>query len=65
MRSESEIIARINELKANLQLIDDRLQEEMSIHFRKRDYRLLRFLYKEKSVWEFTLAQMEWLLSDQ
>jgi hypothetical protein len=65
MRNEYEIMAKINELRSNVQLVEERMQEELALHYRKRDYRLLRFLYKEKSVWEFALSQMEWLLSDK
>lgn len=40
------------------------MEQELEKHFMKRDKRLLLFLHKEKSIWEFALLQMQWLLDD-
>ncbi len=64
MKCETEIIDRIEELHNNLQLIEEKLKVEMGKHFSKRNTRLLWFLDKEKSVWEFALQQLQWTLSN-
>ncbi|GAA0553891.1 hypothetical protein [Chitinophaga japonensis] len=65
MRNEAEVIARITELKANLLIVEERIQEELKSHHSKWNFRLLGFLKKEKEIWEFALGQLEWLTSDK
>ena len=63
MKTEYEINERMQELTKKLLLIENSIQAELKKPHQKRDPRLLWFLDKEKSVWEFGLAQMAWMLS--
>jgi hypothetical protein len=65
MKEAAVIQARVAELKRNLLIIEQRTEEELKKHFRKRDKRLLHFLYKEKSVWEYAIQQLDWVLNQQ
>lgn len=65
MKTEKEILFRIEELNVNLSIVQQKMDKELEKHYKKRDKRLLLFLYKEKSVWEFALVQLNWLLSDE
>lgn len=65
MRTEHEIIDKLEELRCHLAIILDRANEEMAKPYLNRDQRLLRFLNKEKSVWEFSLLQLKWLLGGE
>jgi hypothetical protein len=58
-----EISLRLLELNKTLQLLKDRMKEELGKPFGKRDRRLLQFIHKESSVYEFAVAQLEWVLS--
>jgi hypothetical protein len=64
MKSEIEIFTRINELKANILIIEKRTREELEKNYRERDDRLLNFLDKERSVWEYALKQIEWVFQE-
>ncbi|WP_367867917.1 hypothetical protein [Pedobacter sp. WC2423] len=64
MRTEHEIRSKIEEFTINLSIIKLKMEQELEKHFMKRDKRLLLFLHKEKSIWEFALLQMQWLLDD-
>jgi hypothetical protein len=63
MKDAAAIQARMAELRTNLSIIEQRTEEELKKHFRKRDKRLLHFLYKEKSVWEYGIQQLDWVLN--
>lgn len=64
MRSEAEIHTRTEEIRSNLARILEKTTEEIEKPYNERDYRLLKFLNRERNVWEFALQQMEWLLTD-
>ena len=64
MRTEHEVRSKIEEFNVNLSIIKLKMEQELEKHFMKRDKRLLLFLHKEKSIWEFALLQMQWLLDD-
>jgi hypothetical protein len=64
MRTEAEILLKIEELQHNLAGILERAKEEMRKPYLARDQRLLRFLNREKNVWEYALLQLKWLLRD-
>lgn len=64
MRTEHEVRSKIEEFTVNLSIIKLKMEQELEKHFMKRDKRLLLFLHKEKSIWEFALLQMQWLLDD-
>ncbi|MBO9201554.1 MULTISPECIES: hypothetical protein [Niastella] len=65
MRQETEILEKIEELRTNLNNIVEKADAEMTKPYAKRDLRLLRFLNREKNVWQFALQQMEWLLATE
>ena len=63
MKDEGEILFKIKEFKEKIRLIEDKKNKELAKPFRERDGRLLRFLDREHNVYDFSLAQFEWLLS--
>lgn len=63
MRIESDIRERITDYKRKLALIETRMAEELSKEAASRDFNVLRFLLMEKNVWQFSLAQLEWVLA--
>jgi hypothetical protein len=65
MKSEKEILLRIETFQVNLAMVQQKMGKELEKHYKKRDKRLLLFLYKEKSVWEFAIEQLHWLMSDE
>ena len=58
----SIIESRICAIGAQLDLIDLNLAAEMQKSFFTRRYKLLSFLYKERCVYRFALAELENLL---
>jgi hypothetical protein len=62
MRTESEIISRIGEIKAQLDLLENKRAGEFRKHIRKKDYRLLLFLHMEIKKYDIALSQLEWSL---
>ncbi len=62
MTPSSIIGRRIGEIRAQLDEINPRRAAEMQKSFFARHYRLLSFLYKERCVYEFALAELENLL---
>lgn len=63
MRIESDIRERMTDYKRKLALIETRMAEELRKEATSRDFNVLRFLLMEKNVWEFSLAQLEWVLA--
>jgi hypothetical protein len=63
MRCESDIQSRIEEIKSKLLLINEKKGLELDKKFDERDYRLLRFLHGELSVYDFARLELEWVLS--
>jgi hypothetical protein len=62
MRTELEISQRIDSLRENILLIDTKIDEELEKNYSKRDYRLLSFLQKERSVWSLAIHHLEWII---
>lgn len=62
MRTEAEITEQMDSIRERMTVLQRKTEEEMQKKFEERDYRLLRFLNKEYSVYEYALNQMEWIL---
>ena len=62
MRSNAEIEDRMADLRNTVSLLNSKKEQEFEKPFGQRDYRLLVFLNKETSVYEFALSQLEWAL---
>jgi len=62
MRSNAEIEDRMADLRNTVSLLNSKKEQEIEKPFGQRDYRLLVFLNKETSVYEFAISQLEWLL---
>lgn len=65
MRSETEVQVRIEEFRNNLNIVLEKAKAEMDKPYITRDYTSLKFLNREKNVWEFALQQMEWVLAQE
>lgn len=65
MRTEIEIISRIEVLRQNLAIIEQKAREELSKPFDDRSQRTMYFLFQEKKVWECALMQLKWILGHQ
>jgi len=63
MRTETEILSRIEELRKKMELLEEKTREEMGKQFKQRDYRLLLFLDKERKAYDHSLSLIEWILS--
>lgn len=64
MRTYTEISARLEELRRNLCLVEEKAREEMEKPLPERNQRTLYFLFQEKKVWEFALMQINWIFSN-
>lgn len=64
MQEEIAIMERIAEFRKNVLLADEKIDGEMQKNHRKRDYKLMRFWYKEKEVYKMGIAQLEWILNN-
>jgi|GEM_PF-3647104 len=62
MRNEYEIELKEGEIQQRLSRVLHGMEEEMQKPHRERNFRLLHFLDREKNVWEFALAQINWIL---
>ena len=62
MRSNAEIEDRMADLRNTVSHLNSKKEQEFEKPFGQRDYRLLVFLNKETSAYEFALSQLEWLL---
>lgn len=65
MRNETELQAKLEEIRINLHLVQEKAKTEMDKPYNRRDYKLLKFLNREKNVWEYALLQMEWVLASE
>jgi|HubBroStandDraft_5_1064220.scaffolds.fasta_scaffold193925_2 hypothetical protein len=63
MKTEAEMLGRIEEIRKKMEILEEKTREEMSKKFNQRDYRLLRFLDRERNVYEYSLSLMEWIIS--
>jgi hypothetical protein len=63
MKSPAEVEERLGFLRSRLNVIEDALSAEMRKAHPARNGKLLDFLYKERSVYCFSLAQLEWVVS--
>ena len=64
MRSEVEINGRINAILENVNMLLKKREEEMAKPFEERDHRLLKFINMECNVYNYSLSQLRWLLSE-
>jgi hypothetical protein len=64
MRSEIEINQRIDAIQENVNMLIKKRDEEMEKPFEKRDHRLLIFINREYNVYNYSLSQFNWLLSE-
>jgi hypothetical protein len=63
MQNETDISLKIEELKERIVLLRKKKEEELKKPTDKRDRRLLIFLHKESSIYEFAVSQLEWVLA--
>jgi hypothetical protein len=63
MKDELDIIKRIEELRDTMKMLENKKVDELKKSFKDRDYRLLRFLHKEYSVYDFAVSQLEWVFT--
>ena len=64
MRSEREINEQINSVLEKLSILVNKKEEEMGKPFEKRDHRLLTFILRECNVYNHSLSQLRWMLSE-
>ena len=64
MRSECAINEQIDAILEKLNTLITKRNEEMEKPFGKRDHRLLMFINRECNVYNYSLTQLRWLLSD-
>lgn len=62
MNLKQTIEKRSSELCAKITLLESGLAKEMLKPLRKRDRRLMDFLYKELAVYKFALSELEIIL---
>jgi hypothetical protein len=65
MRSKQEISDRQAELEQILVLLQKEHAEELTKPINTRSQPRLLFLYKETSVYEAALSELEWVLDEQ
>jgi len=63
MRSENEIKDRIDSIIEKLSVLSKKKCEEMKKPLRKRDHRLLIFIGKEYSMYNYALTELMWATS--
>jgi hypothetical protein len=51
-------------LQENLRIVEEKIDNEVKKNFRRRDYRLLKFLHKERDVWKMAILQLKWFLNE-
>jgi hypothetical protein len=64
MRSEFEINERINSVLENVTILLKKRDEELGKTFENRDHGLLQFINRECNVYNYSLSQLRWLLSE-
>jgi hypothetical protein len=64
MKNELQIVKRIDELRSDLTLLEKTKSDEMGKRFNQRDYRLLKFISKERDRYQFAIDQLEWMLNE-
>jgi hypothetical protein len=62
MRTESEILCRINEIKNKLEKLNCKKSDEFQKNILEKDYRLLLFLHFEIKTYTSALTQLEWMI---
>ncbi|HWK03643.1 MAG TPA: hypothetical protein VNS58_08425 [Puia sp.] len=62
MRTESQILDKLRELEEELQKIQTLKTEEMSKDVTLRDNRMLKFLYREFSVFQSAVSELKAVL---
>lgn len=64
MRSECEINEQVDSILGKLSILVNKREEEMGKPFEKRDHRLLAFIQRECDVYDHSLSQLRWMLSE-
>jgi|GEM_PF-2160116 hypothetical protein len=64
MKSEQDIIDRMEELKEKLLILDEKKDLELKKFYKERDNQLLIFIYEESCKYNHSLLQLQWLFSE-
>ena len=64
MKSTERIGIRIDELRCNIRIIQEKMLAEQSKPVEQRNGTLMKFLDREKNAWEQALLEMEWVLTN-
>lgn len=64
MKSESIIVAKIQELKSKLEQLDLLQFAEMKKKCSERDYNLLKWIWTERMVHKFAIDKLRWVLDE-
>ena len=64
MRNRAEVLSRLDEIKANVALLEEKIEAELKKTWLNRNGRLLLFLNREQNILKFALTQLEWLLAE-
>ncbi len=65
MRSIAAIKVRHRYLQDRATLLDEKYAAEMAKRDDNRDKSLMRFLLQEKSIYQFVLSEINWILDEQ
>lgn len=64
MKTKTDIQNRIEEIRRNLSIIEEKAKFEMAQYVGDISIRKIRFLFQERKVWEYALTQLEWILEE-
>lgn len=64
MKTETDIQLRMEEIRRNLSIIEEKAQIEMAKYAGDISVRHIHFLFQEKKVWEYALDQLKWILEE-
>jgi hypothetical protein len=65
IKSFEEIQLRIREVEQQLQLIDNKIKEQLSITFFDRSWDTCRFLDLEKRIHKAKLEELKWMIYEK
>jgi hypothetical protein len=64
MKDEEKIVKRLHELRAVMDELQVKANEQLQKRRQDMDLYLLRFLNQERLVYEFALSNLEWVLGE-
>ena len=64
MKSTEKIGIRIDELRYNIRIIEEKMLAEQNKSVDQRNTTLMKFLDREQNAWEQALLEMQWVLTD-